>query len=222
VFEMFGLEYDKDYFERGPETGKSTYKNYTWMPEFTIPMAMTIIDYLSIERGAKVLDYGCAKGYLVKAFRMLYRDAWGVDVSKYAIDNIDMGSKPYCFQKINNLLLGSGVHKFPGSFDFCVAKDVFEHIPEPDLKSTLEWINSKYLFVIVPLGNGKKYNAPLNDLDTTHIHKWSLDTWEEFIAGEGWDCLNKKFKVDGIKESYYDTYPRGHGFLTFKKIGFEM
>ena len=33
----------------------------------------------------RVLDVGCAKGFLVKAFREQGMEAWGVDVSEYAL-----------------------------------------------------------------------------------------------------------------------------------------
>jgi len=213
---MYGMKYDRDYFEKGLETGKSTYQNYTWMPQFTIPMAMTIIDYLGIGKGSSVLDYGCAKGYLVKALRMLYRNAWGIDVSKYAIDNLDSEVKSYCFLKSRNILIGKKVSKFPSNFDYCIAKDVFEHIEEPELRKILSWIESKFLFVVVPLGDGYNYNAPLNNLDSTHVHKWSIDIWEAFIEETGWQCIDKTFKVIGIKDSYYDEYPKAHGFLRFR------
>ena len=71
--------YNESYFERGLESGLSLYQNYRWIPELTIPMAMTIIDFLGIKRHQTILDFGCAKGFLVKAFRLLYRSAYGVD-----------------------------------------------------------------------------------------------------------------------------------------------
>lgn len=87
--------YGEDYFERGIQTGISLYENYRWMPELTIPFAMRIIDYLHIERGESILDVGCAKGYLVKAFKWLGRDAYGIDISSYAINNADTEIKSY-------------------------------------------------------------------------------------------------------------------------------
>ena len=91
------MEYDEDYFENGIKTGKSCYENYRWLPELTIPMAMTIIDLLKIQRFETVLDFGCAKGYLVKAFKLLYRNAFGVDASPYAIANCDSEVANRCF-----------------------------------------------------------------------------------------------------------------------------
>ncbi len=82
-----GAVYDADYYERGVESGKSCYSNYRWLPELTIPMAMVLIDTLGIRPGAgqRVLDFGCAKGFVTKALRMLRRDAWGIDISRYAL-----------------------------------------------------------------------------------------------------------------------------------------
>ena len=44
---------------------------------------------LPIAEGERILDFGCAKGFLVKAMRILDVAAQGVDVSKYAIDRVD-------------------------------------------------------------------------------------------------------------------------------------
>ena len=88
--------YDREYFENGIITGKSCYQNYRWMPETTIKMAFNIIKYLHLPEGARFLDFGCAKGYLVKALRLLDIDAYGCDVSKYTIEMADAESQDYC------------------------------------------------------------------------------------------------------------------------------
>jgi len=69
-------KYDEEYFESGLATGKSCYLNYRWLPELTIKMAHNIIRYLDLKENEKILDYGCAKGYLVKAFRILDIEAY--------------------------------------------------------------------------------------------------------------------------------------------------
>src|SRR5512137_1682190 len=123
---MSGIDYNEDYFERGLQTGKSNYQNYRWIPELTIPMAMSIIDFLELKPEHKILDFGCAKGYLVKALRLLRRQAWGMDISEYAISCVDSEVRQYC-------ALSPHLVNLPKHFDFCVAKDVFEHISEKGL-----------------------------------------------------------------------------------------
>jgi predicted TPR repeat methyltransferase len=45
--------------------------------------------------GKKVLELGCAKGYGVQWLRQQGIDAWGMDVSAYAISQADPSVQPY-------------------------------------------------------------------------------------------------------------------------------
>ena len=38
-------EFDREYFEQGPMTGKSLYTNYRWLPELTLTNVSSL-DYL--------------------------------------------------------------------------------------------------------------------------------------------------------------------------------
>ena len=115
--------YDEDYFEYGLMTGRSCYSYYRWMPEATCSQAMAIIDYLGIKENETILDWGCAKGFLVKAFRLLRRQAWGMDISSYAISKADESVSSYL--KLVDIYTDS---LFERSYNYCIAKDVFEHI----------------------------------------------------------------------------------------------
>lgn len=195
--------FDKDYYERGLLTKKSCYDNYRWIPELTIPMAMTIIDHLRIERFDSVLDYGCAKGFLVKALRWLNRNALGYDISEYAIANADPQVRSYVSNKLWNTL----------QFDFCIAKDVFEHIPEDMLAGIIENDLKKITtFVIVPLVDNGRYRADNNNLDVTHIICQPEEWWLRFF-----NRLNRQvkeeYRIPGIKD-HYSGIPRAHGFFT--------
>ena len=48
-------------------------------------MAKDFIKYYKLKPGDKVLDIGCAKGYLIKEFLDKKIDAYGLDISKYAL-----------------------------------------------------------------------------------------------------------------------------------------
>jgi 2-polyprenyl-3-methyl-5-hydroxy-6-metoxy-1,4-benzoquinol methylase len=76
--------FDKSYYESGPQSEKSLYQNFRWIPELTIPLAHHIVQSMGIMHDQTVMDFGCAKGYLVNALRLLKLEAYGVDVSEYA------------------------------------------------------------------------------------------------------------------------------------------
>lgn len=185
--------FDEDYYERGLETGKSCYQNYRWIPELTIPMAMTIIDLLNIKRVDNVLDFGCGKGYLVKALRLLHRRAFGVDISKYALANVDHSVKKFC---------SSPDVKHCSIYDICIAKDVFEHVSYEQILPVLKGIKAIQIFAVIPLGRNGKYFAEANNLDQSHEICEDLDWWEHTLQSAGWITTEIFDECEGIKSHY--------------------
>jgi SAM-dependent methyltransferase len=173
-------------------------------------MAMSIIDYLGIKRGQFVLDFGCAKGYLVRALRMLGRLAYGYDISEYALSQTgDM-----------NIFCKDNFGPCPTYFDFCIAKDVFEHISESELSVQLKALRktSSVIFAIIPLGSAGEYHAKKNNLDISHVICQDEVWWIKFFKQNGLISEDVVFQVPGIKESYPVLTNRGycHGFFTLK------
>src|SRR3989339_273533 len=68
-------EYGRMYFDGPREYGYGGY-NYDgrW-----IPVAKDIVDHFSLKPGDRLLDVGCAKGFLVKDLLALGIDAYGID-----------------------------------------------------------------------------------------------------------------------------------------------
>ena len=68
-------------------------------------VAKDIIKHFSLKKGSKVLDVGCAKGYLVRDLLDQCIDAYGIDISRYALENADKKVKNRLFygnaKKIN-------------------------------------------------------------------------------------------------------------------------
>jgi len=197
--------YQYDYFERGVERELSLYSNYRWIPELTVPMAMAISDYLGISRGQKILDIGCAKGFLVKAFRWLGRPAWGCDISDYALQTADPDAKRYLTK---NLPLDR--------FSHAIAKDVLEHIRLRDLRRLLTKLNAHVLFIVVPLGDGRKYNLSAYERDVTHIHRQPLEWWKHILEDSGWKVKSSVLRVKGLKDNW--SYEKlANGFIVAEK-----
>lgn len=210
--------FDEDYFMRGVETGKSNYENYTWKRDLTVFCALRMALFLGCQTGDTILDYGCSRGYYVRALRMAGYDAVGYDISNWAIANCD----PEVRGLVSNSLPESSVK-------WIICKDVLEHIPMPKLFGVLNAflnIAKKGVLIIVPLGSGVLdqdcFVAPQDNLDPTHVICWSLPGWLTFIqnliddSGLPW-VVQGGYKLPGVKEAC-DPYPCSVGFITLRKL----
>lgn len=203
--------FDEDYYERGKETCKSLYSNYRWLPELTIPMASYLVWQLPIDDDQTVLDFGCAKGYLVLALRLLGRQAYGVDISKYATERCPKEVEPYIRMITPNDSL-SPQHGYP--YDWVLAKDVLEHIPYNDIDRVLSSIRDagKKLFAVIPLAMNGLYIVPMYENDVSHIIREDMDWWIERFRRAGFKHLKSSYYMPYIKENYR-SWERGNGFF---------
>jgi cyclopropane fatty-acyl-phospholipid synthase-like methyltransferase len=213
-------KYDHDYFECGVVTGVSGYLNYRWMPELTIRMAHHLIEHLAIERGQTILDFGCAKGFLVKAFRILDYQAFGADVSNYAISNADGDVRAYC----RRIYGCDDPVLFNRNYDWMIAKDVFEHIVEPDLRVLLTEAKVKVgkMFVVVPLAaddHSGEYIVPEYNRDATHVVAKSSGWWQGFFEDLGWKTEMFATEMMGVKENWTSKWDDGNGFFILENDG---
>ncbi|GLS22708.1 methyltransferase [Labrys miyagiensis] len=105
-------EYGELYFD-GPRT--YGYGGYRYDGRW-VPVARDIIDHFDLKPGMRVLDVGCAKGFLVKDLMLACPglEAFGLDISHYALTHCEK-------EVVGRLHLGSGdALPFPDdSFD-CV------------------------------------------------------------------------------------------------------
>lgn len=92
-------EFGELYFDGPREYGYGGYRyDGRWQP-----VAKDIIEHFNLKPGDRLLDIGCAKGFLVKDLLALGIDAYGIDVSEYAI----LHCEP---EVIGRLHLGSADH----------------------------------------------------------------------------------------------------------------
>lgn len=206
--------YDEDYFLRGQQSGKSLYVNYRWLPNLTIPMANRITEHCGIQLDETILDFGCARGYLVKALKSLGFDATGYDVSEWALQ--------HCDEEVKDLVS----NEWPPQFtpDWVIAKDVLEHVPIHNITRTLQGIANaakRGVFIVVPLAKatGQGYVVPEYEADVTHALRWPMDLWMEEILNifdENWE-VSCRYRIEGIKDNYAQ-FARGNGFITCRRL----
>lgn len=205
--------FDEDYFMNGIETKKSLYVSYSWKPELTIPMAQAIVDYVGIGKGETVLDFGCARGYLVKALRQLGHQAFGVDCSEWAIENCDPEVKD--FVGLGHITASPLKH----FSQWIIAKDVLEHVADLSMNiGNLLACVQKGVFAVVPLSEfpGGKYVVREYEADVTHIHRLPLWNWAKLFMRPGWS-VEGCYRVKGVKDNY-SQFETGNGFITARRI----
>lgn len=210
---MAGEIYDESYFEFGLESGKSCYSHYKWLPELTLSMAFSIIEHLQLNKDHLICDYGCSKGFLVKALRLLNRKAYGCDISNYAVNSADNETRKYL--KIST---EDNIVPFISEFDYIISKDVFEHIPENCINKVLTELakSGKNLFAVIPLGKNDKFTIPAYSLDITHVLAKDKDWWINKFELNGWKLKEFSYYVEGIKESW-KNFEEGNGFFLLEK-----
>lgn len=68
------------------------------------------------------------------------------------------------------------------------------------------------MFVVVPLGDGNKYEVPAYELDKTHIIRENLEWWKDTFENAGFEVVEAKYKVQYIKENW-SKWEKGNVFL---------
>ena len=198
--------FDRAYYEDGVKSRISAYENYRWMPERSIREATSIIQKIKFE---SVVDFGCAKGFLVNALRLLGKNAKGVDISSYAIENCHPDVKGHVFN-ISDMPLAN----FKGS-DLLIAKDVLEHLDETSLEETLTEMrkNFEQIFIAVPLGDGKRYRIREYEMDVTHILRETEEWWIKKVNSVGFKVKYFDYKFGYIKEHWLPVEKFGNCFI---------
>lgn len=74
-------DYPAEYYEGGVG---SEYQGYGDDPGWG-PIADIALKYSKVKDGATLIDLGCAKGFFVRAARKIGFEAYGIDISEYAI-----------------------------------------------------------------------------------------------------------------------------------------
>jgi SAM-dependent methyltransferase len=203
--------FDRTYFEDGVRSGKSLYENYHWMPERSFPEAHWFVRHMNIPTDARILDFGCAKGYFVKAMHLLgYRKTHGYDISRYALDN--------CDPLVRGFLLNALGHA--GRFEYGYCKDVLEHCPSlADLNDTLYLMSlTKRWLLIVPCAQDGKYIIPEYEKDVTHHLRLTYAEWSNAVSNF-FHVNETHFRLGGLKEKWVNQYPSGNMFLVLTARG---
>ena len=168
--------FTKDYYEDGVRKHISGYENYKWMPTRSIPEALDIQNYFDFDT---CVDYGCAKGFLVHALRILGSKAFGEDMSEYAINNCHPAVKDYLSLPNKKI------------YDLLICKDMLEHVEEVDIPAVLHLFKQKsdQFFFTIPLGDNDRFRIREYEVDITHVTKKDEEWWIKTFEKNGFESF---------------------------------
>lgn len=116
----------------------------------------------------RVLDAGCAKGFLVEALRDRGIEAFGVDISEYAISEVRPDIRPYC-------RVGSLVDPLSERYDLITCIEVLEHLTEEEARRAIANICQSTSDVL--------FSSSPDDFDEpTHVTVRPRNYWADLFA----------------------------------------
>ena len=180
-------EYGQMYFDGPREYGYGGYRyDGRWQP-----VAKDIVDHFGLKPGDRVLDVGCAKGFLVKDLLALGIDAYGVDVSRYAL----MHCEP---EVVGRLQLGSADSlPFPDrSFSAVLSLNTIHNLSRDRCKVALQEIER-----LAPGKGFVQVDSYRTPEQRAVFESWVL-TAEFYDYPEGWRSL---FDEAGYTGDWYWT-----------------
>lgn len=199
--------YSEGYFLRGEgsnygrvnDDGEVLFSPYTEEAYYNgrLTVARSMRDRLP--RFKKVLVLGCARGYLVKAFRDIGFEAYGVDISEWAIEQCAKGVEEY-------VLCGDicDLSKWADNeFDLVIALDVLEHITVPDLYKALDEAVrvGRMMCVDVPIAPDDSKPDQSDGTDKSHVSIYSKEWWIYRFLERGQELFKSQpYVYDEVKE----------------------
>jgi len=134
--------------------------NEAWMGVFNL-----IADHIVNELHPRsVLDSGCAMGFLVESLRQRGVEAWGIDVSEYAIQNVLPDFRPYC-------KVGLITEPFPHPrYDLITCIEVIEHLTAQEAVCAIENICKHTDDILLS-------STPFDFREPTHVNVQPPEYW---------------------------------------------
>lgn len=157
--------FDGYYFAHG--CGRPYARDAEWQAHFG-----RIADAIVAElQPASVLDVGCAIGLLVEALRLRSVEAFGVDVSEYAIGQAHPSIRDFC-------RLGEAGEPFGRRYDLIVCIEVLEHLPPEGAQPAIANFCRHADRVLFS-------SSPFDYVEPTHFNVQPPSYWAKLFAQQG-------------------------------------
>ena len=185
-------KFEKDFFDGDRRNG---YGGFSYNSRFWQPTIPDFQKQYNLNKGSKILDVGCAKGFMLHDFSEMIPgiEVQGVDISKYAIAN--------CMPSVKEFVQVADARNLPfedNSFDLVISVTTVHNFDREDCIKALQEIDrvsKKSAFIVV--------DAYRNDLEKEAMYAWNL-TAKTILHVDDWKHL---FAAAGYSSDYYWFMP---------------
>ncbi len=174
-------QFGRDYFDN-PELGVG-YGEYAYDGRFEATV-QKMIDHYGLLPGNRVLEVGCAKGFVLVEFFKKGMDVAGIDMSSYAVQ--------HGHPEIRERLRVGDVCDLPfpdASFDFVFSKEMLPHVPAdrlPDAIRECMRVSKGNVFFEIQCGRTPKELDYMQRWDVTHQACKAPEEWEALFEEIGY------------------------------------
>ncbi len=175
-----GLAPDSDYMEFGfdyfdnPEMGIG-YGGYQYDGRYE-KAVQKMIDHYKLKKGSRILEIGCAKGFILVEFIRQGIAVKGVEKSIYAKNNSHEDAKNF----IDVLDIEKGLPYNNGEFDMVFAKEVLPHINPGKIKFVIKEctrVSKGSIFFEIQCGETEQELESMKKWDLTHKTMLTPEQW---------------------------------------------
>lgn len=184
-------EYERDYWDGHRRYG---YGGYRYIEGYWTPVAQALIAQYGLKDGAKILDVGCGKAFLLYELKKLVPNALvaGFDISWHGLAEAPDSLRPYLFHH-----RAQDPYPFGDKhFDLVMSLGALHNLRIYDLQTAVREIErvgkNKYIMV----------EAYRNELELFNLQCWAL-TCESFLHASEWEWLYAHFGYTGDYEFIY-------------------
>ena len=172
-------KFDKEFFDGERKFG---YGGFSYNSRYWSEVVIDFSNYYNLNDGSRILDVGCAKGFMLYDFYKLNSnlDLHGIDISKYAIDN----SVP----EIKDKLQVANATKLPyedNSFDLVIAINTIHNLDKDECGIALKEISrvsKKNSFITVDAFNNEDEKKRMYAWNLTAKTIMSIENWKKFFS----------------------------------------
>ena len=185
-------EFGKDFFDGDRKNG---YGGFNYFPRFWQPVIPTFKKHWNLDSSKKVLDIGCAKGFMMYDMKKLIPGITvkGIDISEYAIKNAMDEIKPHV-QVANAVDLPFEDNEF----DVYISVTTIHNLEIDECAKALQEVER-----VSKQGSFVTLDAYRNEEEKERMFNWNL-TAKTVMSVDEW---KKFFKEIGYTGDYYWFIP---------------